>query len=119
MIVSEKLSTQIIRMPTDGHCLFGAIYCSRILATGLAMGLAANCKYRSNDAIDIFQSLPPNQCGTAWVQCQLAKANFELVKYEAAAQHFKEARRIDRYRLEDLEIYSTVLWHMKKETELA
>ena len=84
----------------------------------LAMGLAANCKYRSNDAIDIFQSLPPNQCGTAWVQCQLAKANFELVKYEAAAQHFKEARRIDRYRLEDLEIYSTVLWHMKKETDL-
>ena len=49
---------------------------------------------------------------------QLAKANFELVKYEAAAQHFKEARRIDRYRLEDLEIYSTVLWHMKKETDL-
>ena len=84
----------------------------------LAQGLAANCKYRSNDAIEIFKSLPHNQCNTAWVQCQLAKANFELVKYEDAAHNFKEARRIDRYRLEDLEIYSTVLWHMKKETDL-
>lgn len=84
----------------------------------LALGLASNCKYRSNEAITFFQSLPQNQCNTAWVQCQLAKANFELVKYEEAAHHFKAARRIDRFRLQDLEIYSTVLWHMKKETDL-
>ncbi|QDZ20960.1 cell division cycle protein 27-like protein [Chloropicon primus] len=94
-------------------------YSSTIQLFGkLAQGLAANCKFRSNRAIEIFQSLPQSQCSTAWVQCQLAKANFELVKYEAAAQHFKEARRIDPHRLEDLEIYSTVLWHMKKETDL-
>lgn len=84
----------------------------------LALGLTANCKFKSEEALEIFVLLPRSQSRTAWVQCQVAKANFELVRYEAAATHFKEARRLDRFRLEDLEIYSTVLWHMKRETEL-
>ena len=84
----------------------------------LALGLTANCKFKSEEALEIFVLLPRSQSRTAWVQCQVAKANFELVRYEAAATHFKEARRLDRFRLEDLQVYSTVLWHMKRETEL-
>ena len=101
--------------PASGH----RAYASTVDLLGrLALGFAANCKFKSEEALEIFASLPRSQSRTAWVQCQVAKANFELVRYEAAATHFKEARRLDRFRLEDLEIYSTVLWHMKRETEL-
>lgn len=84
----------------------------------LAMGLASNCSFRCFEAIKAFLALPDCHANTPWVQCQLAKANAELVRYETAAQHFQKARSLDRQRLDDLEIYSTVLWHMKKETDL-
>ena len=39
--------------------------------------------------------------------------------YTEAARHFEWARRADPTRLEGMEVYSTVLWHLKREAELA
>jgi len=43
----------------------------------------------------------------------------EGVDYASAAASFQAARRSDPYRVEGLELYSTVLWHLRKEAELA
>ena len=85
----------------------------------LVSGYHSLCAYKCEAAIDAFHRLPPEQFATGWVLCQVGKAYFELVNYPEAARHFEWARRIDRTRLEGMEIFSTVLWHMKKETELA
>jgi len=41
------------------------------------------------------------------------------VKYAEAEKYFEEAYKVEPYRLEGLEYYSTCLWHMKKQVELA
>jgi len=42
----------------------------------------------------------------------------EIVKYAEAEKHFSEALRIEPYRLEGIEFYSSCLWHLKKQVEL-
>jgi anaphase-promoting complex subunit 3 len=42
----------------------------------------------------------------------------EVVKYADAEKHFAEAYRIEPYRLEGIEFYSSCLWHLKKQVEL-
>ena len=48
-----------------------------------------------------------------------ARARAEMVDYPEAERAFAWARRVDPRRLEGMETYSTVLWHLKKETALA
>merc|ERR1712070_1104616 len=56
---------------------------------------------------------------SAWVQCTMGRAHYEMVNYPEAERAFEWARRIDPTRLEGLEVFSTVLWHLKKEVELS
>jgi len=42
----------------------------------------------------------------------------EIVKYSEAEKYFSEALRIEPYRLEGIEYYSSCLWHLKKQVEL-
>ena len=50
---------------------------------------------------------------------QYWKRDWEYVKYTEAEKYFEEAYHIEPYRLEGLEYYSSCLWHMKKQVELA
>lgn len=42
-----------------------------------------------------------------------------MVDYPEAAKAFSWARQVDPYRLKGLEVYSTVLWHCKREVDLS
>lgn len=42
----------------------------------------------------------------------------EIVKYSEAEKYYAEALRIEPYRLEGIEYYSSCLWHLKKQVEL-
>jgi len=42
----------------------------------------------------------------------------EIVKYQEAEKHYAEAFRIEPHRLEGIELYSSCLWHLKKQVEL-
>ncbi|DBA97960.1 TPA: Cell division cycle protein 27 [Trebouxia sp. C0006] len=76
-------------------------------------------KYHCQEATVAFHKLSPAQFNTGWVLCQLGRAYYEMVDYPAAANVFEFARQADRHRLEGLEVYSTVLWHMKREVEVS
>jgi anaphase-promoting complex subunit 3 len=54
-----------------------------------------------------------------WVLCAVGRAHFEKVDYHEAERVFELARRKDPTRLEGMEVFSTVLWHLKKEVELS
>ncbi|KAF1816618.1 TPR-like protein [Eremomyces bilateralis CBS 781.70] len=76
-------------------------------------------RYQNQAALEIFNSLPASQRETGWVLAQIGKAHYERTSYPEAADAFSRMRKIAPSRMEDLEIYSTVLWHQKNEIELA
>ncbi|GBG58701.1 hypothetical protein CBR_g102 [Chara braunii] len=82
-------------------------------------GFRLLCMFRCQDAADMFLKLPTAQYATGWVLCQVGRAYLEMVEYAEAERAFQWARRTAPHRLEGMDLYSTVLYHMKKEVELA
>ncbi|GAB4814278.1 hypothetical protein N2152v2_001324 [Parachlorella kessleri] len=89
------------------------------LLRALAEGYRLLCLYRCQEAVEAFGRLPVRHYNTGWVLNQVGRALFELVDYPEAARSFQAARQLDPYRLKGLELYSTVMWHMKREVELS
>ena len=48
----------------------------------------------------------------------IARCLFEQVRYPEAAKVYEKAMKLEPYRLEGLEYYSTCLWHLKKQEPL-
>ncbi|MCJ1374235.1 anaphase-promoting complex subunit cdc27 [Loxospora ochrophaea] len=88
------------------------------LFTKLGSGYFALSHYQCQDAIQIFSTLPPAQKDTPWVLAQLGRAFYERASYAEAEKYYGRIRAIAPARLEDMEIYSTILWHLKNEIEL-
>ncbi|ODV87872.1 hypothetical protein CANARDRAFT_180128, partial [[Candida] arabinofermentans NRRL YB-2248] len=85
----------------------------------LAKGFKSMCFYDCFKAIRTFDSLPENERNTPWVLGKLGRLHFEIVNYEEAESCFVKLRSIDRTRVEEMEYYSTLLWHLHKEMELS
>ena len=45
----------------------------------------------------------------------MGKAYMENVKYQEAATYFEQAYRLEPHRTEGIELYSSCLWHLKKQ----
>ncbi|ORZ14417.1 hypothetical protein BCR41DRAFT_396893 [Lobosporangium transversale] len=71
------------------------------------------------EAITEFETLPHDHLQSGWVQCQLGKCKFGMVDYASAMRYFERARELDPSLHKDMEIYSTCLWHLNKETMLS
>ncbi|TKA25348.1 hypothetical protein B0A50_06252 [Salinomyces thailandicus] len=85
----------------------------------LAVGSYATCRFECPKAIQIFRSLPSAQRETPWVLAQLGKAYYEAADYRSAEECFARLLKMQPSRIEDMEVYSTVLWHLKKDNTLA
>lgn len=91
--------------------------------------------YKCAEALQDFALLPPCHRDTAWVLCKIGKAYYEMANYvdvrilcsphddftltRQAEKAFFKARSVDPTRTEDMEVYSTLLWHLRKEVELS
>ncbi|EEP75947.1 protein bimA [Uncinocarpus reesii 1704] len=89
------------------------------LFSKFASGFNALSNYRCQEAIQIFNSLPQSQRETPWVLSHLGRAYYEQAQYSEAEKFFVRVRTIAPYNLKDMEVYSTVLWHLKNAVELA
>ncbi|KAK6606479.1 20S cyclosome subunit (tetratricopeptide) [Botrytis cinerea] len=76
-------------------------------------------RFQSHQALEAFSTLSTQQQDTPWVLSQMGRAHYEQASYTEAESLYKRIRQIAPTRFEDMEIYSTVLWHLKKETDLA
>ena len=85
----------------------------------LAIGCHAISRFELPEAIQVFRSLPTAQRESPWVLAQLGKAHYEAADYRSAEECFSHVMKFQPSRVEDMEIYSTVLWHLKKESTLA
>ncbi|KAI9887132.1 MAG: anaphase-promoting complex subunit cdc27 [Watsoniomyces obsoletus] len=74
---------------------------------------------RCDDALAMFEALPAAHRETPWVLAQIGRTLYEKANYVEAEKRFKKVRALSPARLEDMEIYSTVLWHLKNEVGLS
>ena len=76
-------------------------------------------QFRSQDALELFRELPPEQINTGWVQHQIGRAYFEMSQYPQAQRALENMRKFEPHRMKGLDILSTTLWQLKKEVELS
>ncbi|KAL9129588.1 MAG: hypothetical protein Q9217_002008 [Psora testacea] len=85
----------------------------------LGTGYFTLSHYQCQDALRIFHSITPSQRDTPWVLAQIGRAHYEQASYAEAERVFTRIRTIAPSRLEEMEYYSTSLWHLKNEVDLA
>lgn len=83
-----------------------------------AKGFKAMSRYDCFKAIRILNTLPASHLKTPWVLSKLGRLHFEIVNYEESEAYFQKLRKVDSTRIEDMEYYSTLLWHLHKDVEL-
>lgn len=89
------------------------------LFTKLGSGYFALCHYQCNEAVQLFNAIPAGQRDTPWVLAQIGRALYEQTTYAEAEKYFTRIKTMSPARLEDMELYSTILWHLKNEIDLA
>ena len=82
-------------------------------------GYFALSQFRCLEALQFYNTLPRAQQDTPWVMAQMGRAHYEQAAYADAEIYYKRIRQIAPTRFEDMEIYSTILWHLKREADLA
>ena len=82
-------------------------------------GLYAASRYRCAEAVQFFNSIPQGQRETPWVLAQIGRALYEQQQYADAEKYFARVKSMAPSRLDDMEIYSTVLWHQKNDIDLS
>ncbi|KAL8724259.1 MAG: hypothetical protein Q9166_008048 [cf. Caloplaca sp. 2 TL-2023] len=89
------------------------------LFTKLASGYFAQCHYRSQEAVQIYNTITLPQRDTPWVLSQIARGYFEQGLHCDAEKIYARLRMIAPSRVEEMDVYSTSLWQLGKETDLA
>ncbi|CAK7220341.1 anaphase-promoting complex subunit cdc27 [Sporothrix bragantina] len=85
----------------------------------LGGGYLALSQFQCSEVLQILNSLPRAHLDTPWVQALLGRAQYELAAYPEAEVCFRRVRVLAPTRLEDMEVYSTILWFLKRETDLS
>ncbi|KAK2143694.1 hypothetical protein LSH36_819g00003 [Paralvinella palmiformis] len=89
------------------------------LLQDIGRGYLALAQYDCKKAIQLLSSLPPHHLNTGWVKCQIGRAYYEMADYQKAEKVFMELRQLEPHRLDGMELYSTVLWHLQREVQLS
>ena len=85
----------------------------------LGSGYFALSHYQCHEALQIFNSVTSSQRETPWVLAQIGRSLYEQANYVEAAKYYARIKTMAPSRLEDMEFYSTILWHLKNEIDLA
>ncbi|KAI0432005.1 TPR-like protein [Xylaria sp. FL1042] len=76
-------------------------------------------QFRPQSCLQALSSLPAEQQASPWVISKTGRAQYELLLYPEAKSTFQVLRKTAPSWIEDLEVFSTVLWHLKEDVELA
>lgn len=87
----------------------------------LAKSYKSASRYDCYKAIRILNEELPQHIltGMPWVLSSLGKLHFEIVNYEMSKKYFMALREAQPFRLPDMEIFSTLLWHLNDTTGLS
>ncbi|KAJ7940806.1 hypothetical protein B0H13DRAFT_1940027 [Mycena leptocephala] len=73
--------------------------------------------YDSPKCLAELEKLPYVHQTTPWVLAMIGRAHYEQLEYSNAERAFKTLRSLQPYRLLDMEVYSTLLWHLQRNVE--
>ncbi|CEP60242.1 anaphase promoting complex subunit CDC27 LALA0_S01e06238g [Lachancea lanzarotensis] len=87
----------------------------------LAKSYKAASRFDCYKAVRILNEELPRHilAGMPWVLALLGKLHFELVNYEMSKKYFSSLRELQPFRVSDMEVYSTLLWHLNDSTGLS
>lgn len=85
----------------------------------LGSGYFLLSQFQCQEAVQALSSLPAAHQSSPWVLALMGRAHYEQASYAEAEKYFRRMRVQAPSRLEDMEVYSTILWHLKRETELS
>jgi anaphase-promoting complex subunit 3 len=89
------------------------------LLSAIGFAYCALWAYDCKQALKLFNQLPPHHFNTSWVLRHVARAHFESAQYKKAAKVFHEIRNNDPHLHEDMDVFSSILWHTQEEMELS
>ncbi|KAG8762160.1 anaphase-promoting complex subunit cdc27 [Ceratobasidium sp. 428] len=89
------------------------------LVRTFARATQALAQYRSADVLEELEALPEEQKRSASVMVLIGRAEYERADYIKAKRAFELARTLDPHRIWDMEIFSTLLWHLRSDVELS
>lgn len=89
------------------------------LLAKLAYAYFAQSHYRGQEAIAIYNSITLSQRDTPWVMSQIGRSYFQQALWSDAEKIYARLKSMTPSRIEDMELYSTCLWHLRKEVDLA
>ncbi|KAG7092407.1 hypothetical protein E1B28_008764 [Marasmius oreades] len=84
-----------------------------------AIATRALTLYDSQKCLMELEQLPGFHQQTPWVLAMVGKAHYESGDYRSAERAFRAVRVLDPYRLWDMEVYSTLLWHLQQPVQLS
>ena len=85
----------------------------------LASAYFAQSHYKCEEARKIYNMIPLAQRETPWVLSQIGRALVEQASYTDAEKTYARLRVIAPSRVDEMDWYSTCLWHLKKVPDLA
>ncbi|KAF2464329.1 TPR-like protein [Lindgomyces ingoldianus] len=85
----------------------------------IGTGYAQLSRFQCVQALETFATVPTQQRETPWVLAQIGKAYYERSMYSDAEKVFQRIREKAPSHMEDMEVFSNVLWQLKRETDLA
>lgn len=89
------------------------------LLRGMGSGYLSLSQFQCSDALVAYSALPSAHKNTPWVLSQMGRAYYEQAAYARAEECYRKLRVLAPTRLEDMEVYSTILWFLKREIDLS
>jgi len=105
----------ILEVQNRTEALLWILELMKLIATGYYHSSLFQC----TEAIRAYSSTPLSQQDSPWILRQIARAYLELGAYSESATYFEHARSKAPTVVKDMDLYSTVLWHQKREVELS
>ncbi|KIJ17444.1 hypothetical protein PAXINDRAFT_168102 [Paxillus involutus ATCC 200175] len=66
-----------------------------------------------------LEHMPSTHQQSSWVLAMVGRAHYERLEYASAERAFRAARALEPYRVFDMEVYSTLLWHLQQNVQLS
>lgn len=116
---AAQQSSQASKPTDDGVKMEEAVKWMMDVMKKLGNGYYLLSRFQCQEALQALSSLPPAHQGSPWVLVQMGRAHYEQGSHAEAEKFFRRMRVQAPSRLQDMEVYSTILWHLKRETDLS
>ncbi|KZT28557.1 TPR-like protein [Neolentinus lepideus HHB14362 ss-1] len=85
----------------------------------IASATRALALYDMATCLKEIDKLPHVHQRSGSVMVMVGKCHYELTEYATAERSFDIVRELEPYRVWDMEVYSTLLWHLRREVQLS